>query len=429
MMHILHITAHLGGGVGRVLSRLVEHSARQGGTLRHTVICLAPLEKRQFADMVAATGGELLIRPSRTILEKCIRQADIVQLEWWHHPAVTALLGSGIHISMRLLIWSHVSGLHTPALTPDFVALPSRFLFSSSCSANAQHLASLSEEVRQRTATVFSSGGFEDFPLPPKRSDNTTPRIGYIGSLTPAKLHPAFLDFVDSINDPSIKIDLIGDDAPGRALMAAAEKRDLADKLLLCGYRTNVADILSQLDILAYVLNPRHYGTTENALLEAMALGVVPVVLNNPAECCLVDHNRTGMIIESPTDFGETIDFLSKNPLTRLSMSTEAARTVRERFAIDATHRALLTHYTALMGEEKRSYDFRSILGKEPADWFLSAQGDEARRFKEDGSVDCAGELPHALREQSKGSVFHYARHFPYDKRLASWAANIPPLP
>lgn len=428
MINVLHITAHLGGGVGKVLSRLVEHSARQGGMLRHTIACLESPEKTQFADTVAANDGQLLITPSRASLDMHIRQADIVQLEWWHHPEVAALLASGMNTPMRLLVWSHVSGLHTPALTPEFVSLPARFLFTSPCSASAPRLAKLGDTARRRTATVFSSGGFGDLPSVPERSANEPPRVGYLGSLTPAKMHPRFLDFVAAVDDRQICIDLVGDSAPGMKLMEEARQRGLANRLRLRGYQTDVADVLAHLDILAYPLNPQHYGTTENALLEAMAMGVVPIVLDNPAERCLVEHGRTGLVVTNPTSFAEALRFLMTHPKERASLSAEAARSVRERFAIDVTYRSLLGHYMTLMTEDKCRYDFAPVLGAQAADWFLSAQGDEAWRFKDDGSVDLSGDLPYALRENSKGSVFHYARSFPEDRRLAGWAASMTPL-
>ena len=39
-INLLHITAHLGGGVGKVLSRLIEESARRQDGVKHTIACM-----------------------------------------------------------------------------------------------------------------------------------------------------------------------------------------------------------------------------------------------------------------------------------------------------------------------------------------------------------------------------------------------------
>jgi len=84
-IHVLHITAHLGGGVGKVLSRLVEESNKARDGILHTIVALEVLEKSQFADHLTAHGGKLIVCPSREELNRLVSSADIVQLEWWHH--------------------------------------------------------------------------------------------------------------------------------------------------------------------------------------------------------------------------------------------------------------------------------------------------------------------------------------------------------
>lgn len=429
MIRLLHITAHLGGGVGKVLSQLVEQSSHTEQEIAHTIVCLEAPEKMQFAAPIQARGTELLICPPPSVLAKRIDDADIVQVEWWHHPAVAAWLGHGRLPAMRLVVWSHVSGLHIPALTPAFVTAPARFIFSSPCSAKAPQLQGLNATDWQRTGTVFSSGGFDDLPPPPERPNDGSLRTGYVGTLNPAKLHPAFLDFVAAVERPDFRIELIGDPAPGASLLADARQRGLDMRLNFQGYRTDIAIALSELDILAYPLNPLHYGTTENALLEAMAMGVVPIVLDHPAERCLVDHGQTGLIVRNPTEFAEAIRFLETHPQDRHDLSAQAAQTIRQRFSIDNTHRNLLTHYATVMTEPKREYNFAPIFGTSPADWFRSCQGDQAYRFHDDGSVDLSGDLPHALRENSKGSVSHFARSFPEDIRLRHWSNTFTSAP
>lgn len=424
-MRLLHITAHLGGGVGKVLSRLVEASARRGDGVQHSIACLEAPEKSQFVDHVRTHGGELLICPNSAELAERAAAADIVQLEWWHHPALAAWLGAGPLPAMRLVVWSHISGLHVPQLPPAFVAAPARFLFTSPCSWSLSALAGLDGDARERVDAVFSSGGFDDLPDPPRRPLDGPLRVGYLGTLNFAKLHPRLLDFIAAVDLPDFRLALVGDPTTGAALLEEAQRRGLADRLEMRGYRSDVGAELAGFDVLAYLLNPQHYGTTENALLEAMAMGVVPVVLDNPAEGHLVQHGETGWVVDAPAGFAAALDQLAARPELRQRLSRQASQTVRRRFAVEHTAEHLLGHYRAVLAEAKRCWDFRPIFGDTPADWFRSCQGPEAWRFRDDGAVDLDGEPPHVLFERSKGSVFHYQRQFPDDPRLASWAEGL----
>lgn len=154
-MRVLHITAHLGGGVGKVLSGVVAESARRRDDTRHTIACLEVPEKRTFLDRVLSWGGEVLIAPSFDRLAEEVDRADIVQVEWWHHPTVAGWLCSGVLPSMRLLVWCHVSGLYPPVIPPEFVLSVHRFLFTSPCSWEHPTLAALRPRLNGA-----SGGGF-----------------------------------------------------------------------------------------------------------------------------------------------------------------------------------------------------------------------------------------------------------------------------
>jgi hypothetical protein len=427
-MRLLHVTAHLGGGVGKVLSRLVEESSRTQDGIRHTVACLEALEKTHFAEHLRRSGGQLEICPSEQRLQDLVRQADVVQVEWWHHPAVARWMCAGELPAMRLVVWSHVSGLHAPVIPAAFAAAPHRFLFTSPCSLKHPRLAGLAPDMRSRVDAIFSSGGFGDLPMPPKRPRQGFLRVGYVGTLNFAKLHPGLMDYLAAVDLPDFRLALVGDATTGDELLAKATAAGVADRLELKGYRADVAPELAQFDVLAYLLNPLHYGTTENALLEAMAMGVVPVVLDNPAERELIEHNETGLIVDCPAAFADALRRLATRHDERERLSENAVRSTREKFAVARTASRLSTHYRAVLEEEKRPYDFRPLFGREPADWFRACQGDEAWQFcDDDGDVPDSRfvDNPHFLFEETKSSVLHFHKAFPADARLARWAGRI----
>jgi L-malate glycosyltransferase len=429
-LNVLHVTAHLGGGVGKVLSRLVEESARTQDRVRHTIAMLEAPEKSQFVEHVQAHGGTVLVCPSLDTLNQLAADTDIVQLEWWHHPAIAAWLCSGNLPPMRLIVWAHISGLHPPLIPPDFVRSPHRFLFTSPCSLEHPALLALVQAeptMRSRMDTVFSSGGFDDLPVPSQRPTRKTLRAGYVGTLNFAKLHPHLLTYLAAVTLPDFRLVLVGDPTTSKELQAQAAALGIAHRLDLRGYCNDIAEVLADLDVCVYLLNPLHYGTTENALLEAMAMGVVPVVLDNPAERHLVRNEETGFRITTPESFADALNWLAEHPEERRRISANAVADIRDRFSGSRTHRALNRHYAAVAPENKRPFDFRAVFGHHPADWFRACQGEETWRFPDDmpNNAPPLPPGPHHLYENTKGSVFHYHRTFPSDPRLARWASNL----
>lgn len=429
MIRILHITAHLGGGVGKVISRLVEKSKYQQDSVEHTIACLDSPEKNQFIQYIQQHGGKLLICPSRKILDTQIAKSDIVQLEWWHHPVVAGWLCSDVLPPMRLLVWSHVSGLYPPKIPIDFVKNSHRFLFTSPCSLLDLNFRVLDPEISKKIGVVFSSGGFDNLPNIPIRLSNELLQVGYVGTLNFAKLHPQLLDFLAAVNLPGFRLHLVGDPTTGADLLEQAATNGILERLDIRGYTTNVAAELARFDVLAYLLNPLHYGTTENALLEAMAMGVVPIVLNNPTERYLVRHGETGLVVDSPTAFANALAHLANRPEERLRLSMNASREVRTRFSIQRTVNMLLSPYQKILEDEKRPFDFRPIFGITPADWFLACQGADYWRFPDNEISDDqfvkADRGPHYLYEKTKSSVFHYRDIYPNDRRLQYWARRL----
>lgn len=129
-LNIVHITAHVGGGIGKALSSLIVRD--QGST--HHVVCLEQPEKPQSVTQLQQFGAEVTVCPEPAMLVHILRPADIVQLEWWNHPATLQCLAGLDHLSLRLLSWCHVSGLFNPVLPQQLLSLCDKVVLTSSCS-------------------------------------------------------------------------------------------------------------------------------------------------------------------------------------------------------------------------------------------------------------------------------------------------------
>lgn len=414
--------------MGKALSGLITQDYVSGAPVRHVVACLEKPEKNQFLDQIRDGGGEVIVAPDLLHLNELVSTTDIVQLEWWNHPATIECLCNMAPQPMRLLVWCHVSGLHNPIIPPKLMEISNRFLFTSPCSFEAKQVSALAARLGNKLAVVSSGGGFSGLPEP--RVDNLSPlSVGYLGSLNFAKLHPGYVGFLSAVNLPGFKVRLIGDLLNREVLERQSDDAGRAGILDFRGYTTDVAAELRAINVMAYLLNPQHYGTAENALLEAMATGIVPIVLDNPAERNIVEHLRTGLIVRSPSEFADVIEWLAHNPDERSRIGMQAAASVRERFSPEKMGASFRTHYEEVMSEQKRLVPFQNIFGTTPEEWFLSCQG-EPEIFREGGEICLpAGSLSSFnLLEKTKGSVFHFLEHFPDAARLRNWAKNLESL-
>lgn len=418
MTRIVHITPHLGGGVGKAVSGLIKESLRSG-LHEHTVVCLEHPEKTQFSAILERENCRLHYCPSPDRLADEIQAADIVQLEFWNHPATTAALCTHPLPPMRLLVWCHISGLHFPKVPGNLLATAGRFLFTSACSLGAW------PTKPPHTDVVSSGGGMDELPPVPIRPSRRPLSAGYIGTLNFSKLHPEFVGFADAVQNPAFRIRMIGDEINREILEDECRRRGRPNLLQFCGYRPEVAAELAQLDILVYLLNPLHYGTAENTLLEAMAMGVVPIVLDNPAERHIVRDGQTGLIVRTREELANAVTWLEAHPQERVRIGTAAAETVRARHTYRRMGADFRKNYASLLEDAKQSIDFRAIFGHSPAHWFLAFQPENSP-FLPDGSIAMPDDLRrHALLERTKGSVLHFHGYFPSDQLLSSWARNV----
>jgi L-malate glycosyltransferase len=423
---VLHLTAHLGGGVGKALSGLVEASRLEHTDLRHHIVCLEKPEKSLFVDQVVASGCPVTVAPDSCELQRLVAEADIVQLEWWNHPATIAALCRCELPPMRLLVWSHISGLYTPVIPEGLLSAAERFLFTSPCSYQAEAVVRLLPAISERLGVVNSCGGFQGFPEPGTMRKDPV-RAGYLGSLNFAKLHPQYVDFLKAVDLSDFRVRLIGDTLNREILERQCELAGKSGLLEFHGYTKDVVSALGSVNTLVYLLNPEHYGTTENALLEAMAMGIVPVVLDNPAERNIVEDGNTGMVVRSPAELADAIRWLSEHPQARHEMGVRAAASVRERFAVSKMATALHGHYRSVMASEKKTTVFSDIFGPTAAEWFLCCQGNSAIFTEATTAISAFSR--HGLKERTKGSVFHFQQYFPDNERLQQWAAQIEALP
>lgn len=172
---------------------------------------------------------------------------------------------------------------------------------------------------------ILSTGGVEDF-CKIKKMPHEGYNIGYIGTVDYAKMHPEFAETISKTN--ADKIFIVG---------GGYEKeifKNCDNRFVVTGKVTDVKPILAELDVFTYMLNLNHYGTGEQVLQEAMAAGVVPVVMNNPCETSLVQHNKTGLVANNIDEYINYTNLLKENVELRENLSRNAKEYAKDNFSI-----------------------------------------------------------------------------------------------
>jgi glycosyltransferase involved in cell wall biosynthesis len=312
-MRILHIAAHLGGGIGKAHAAIARELPRG---VEQTFLLLEEPVDRRHADAVARCGARVIVERDPMRIRALALQADIVQLEYWGHPLLNKYAHFAFVPDVKTVCWSHVSGLFSPPLP---VFLPAdRFVLTSDIS-----LPVVPRAVRNRTTVINSGFGFAGMPShsrPPRRK----PAIAYLGTVDFKKLHRGIFDAIDALDDETAPLSLWGHISPEVATCAAAMRHP--ERIELRGHTLDPASALAEADIFFYPLRRDHYGTAENALVEAMSMGLVPIVLDNPAETRIVAHGKSGFVAHT---IGECVSYLRRlvrAPSLREEMGASAAR-------------------------------------------------------------------------------------------------------
>ena len=156
-MNILHITPHLGGGVGTVVLNWLKKEHELNTDSTHIVACLQENKNpmQQFLDMGLKIYSD--VYKKRELLNDWIRNADIVLLHWWNHPLLFDIMVNYDFPESRLIIWNHVSALHPPYIhSGKLIDFSDSFVFTSPVSYEAKEIQELPDALKEKLDVVWS---------------------------------------------------------------------------------------------------------------------------------------------------------------------------------------------------------------------------------------------------------------------------------
>lgn len=414
-MKILHIAAHIGGGIGSAYAGLGNCGQEQ-----RILLLEEPIDQTSIAK-VGSAGFRILTGLDRKSVERELYEADVVVFSWHHHPALARFLHEFPTVPIRSILWCHVSGNYFPYIAADFLTMFDQVMFATPFSLELPQVRQLGNTyICAHCDVVYGLNDlsrFEHILKQPHEGFN----IGYVGTLGFCKLHPEFVDFCAAVNLPDEKFVIAGTPSTKEQILKRAAKRGIAGQFEFLGQVSDVPGVLSQMDVFGYLLNPQHFGATENALLEAMAVGLPVVALNQCVEARIIKDGVTGLLVRSPEEYGNAVRYLRENPDKAGLIGVAAREDVQKRYAIQPNRQRFLSTCQKAVSTEKRFHHFERFHTGEPANWFLSAVLKNRECFEENRAMD-AGLIFH---ERTKGSPIHYHIYFPEDAQLAYWAAQL----
>ncbi|RPH75716.1 glycosyltransferase [bacterium] len=333
-MNILHVTPHMGGGIGTVLMGWID-KAIAANDHDHRIVSLDYVNDKAM-DWANKKGFPLAGNMAQTNQNLSMLAADIVLCHFWDHPTLAELFSRELP-PCRLVFWLHKNTLEAMTLPvePDWVIKTS--------------------PVQGAGKYIWSTGDmarfFEIQPKPHKGFN-----VGYCGTIDYKKIHPNFIKMCREIikKIPDVHFTFMGD-ASQEILLSLFQPPPLppfplsGQHFTFTGKVDDIAPYLAEMDVFGYPLRSDNYGTCEQVLGEAMCAGVVPVVMSNMAEMLIVQAGAT-----SPSAYVDTVKALYDFPEQRKLLSDTCRRFAKSLYSIDTMIYQWDEVFESMMKEPKK---------------------------------------------------------------------------
>ena len=124
------------------------------------------------------------------------------------------------------------------------------------------------------------------------------------------------------------------------------------------GYVDNLQECLTNLDVFCYPLTSHNFATTENALLEAMAAGLPVVVLNNPPERNIIEHNYNGLIANNVEEMVANVVVLYNDCKLAENIGSNARKYTIDNYDSCANAKKCAEYIKSFADKEKDKHNF-----------------------------------------------------------------------
>ena len=423
LARILHVTPQLSlGGAGRAMIALGRASTALGG-FKHQAVSLARADPAAEAEARAAG----ITFPTGS-LSSLVAAADIVQVHFWNDPALSRFLHSRLPQS-RLLLWAHVRGTTPPhVITPSVLRAAMFVAFSD---PESLRIPGMARRAAKGEAEILPAG-VDSFRLNGlKRSRSPRVRVGYLGPLHFAKLHPDFVSLSSSVRGRVLFV-VAGEGRDQEALKRQVRDLRMEDRFRFVGFVGDIRDFFGQIDILGHPLAPGASSTAELAVQEAMFAGVPPVVLSGTGGSFLVRHGQTGLVATDTRDYVRALESLIGDADLRRTLRRGAQKAARASLTMDRRARQFHRVYDQLIGKPRQVH-LPAAPPPRGAEAFASSLGRWGLPFRQSllgGTAGVAADRrisrgPWAGNGGDSDTLLQFRLAYPGDPYLRLWAGLI----
>jgi glycosyltransferase involved in cell wall biosynthesis len=349
-VRVLHVIRDLfaAGGTPRLLLSLARASAGSGVT--HAFLVFGDTEDTLAGELRAA-GSPVVVVARRSPIDfrligdiaRVARDLDTDVIGT--HCARADVLGVVAARRLRLPVVKHLHAIivNESPLVRSADRVLGRYRAAVICNSEATLQAEV-ERSRVGNAVVVLLG-VED-ARPPAGSARERVRaalgigadeflFGHIGGLMPLRDQHLLVEAVAILHSrgQSASCVIVGDGPERSRLQAFSRDRGVEDRVIFCGYRDDVPDLLASMDAYVNMCRAEGFGI---AVVEAMQAGLPVIVADAGALPELVEHDSDGLIVRAGDAEGLAIQLLrlARDPELRGRLGKAACESARARFSV-----------------------------------------------------------------------------------------------
>ena len=425
MRNILHITTHMGGGVGKAISDTVLYDHNN----QHKILILDKPQKNIFIEKCKDGNIDIVLEKDKIKIEQEIKKADVVIIHWWNHPMMAKLLLNFPIVKARYILWSHVSGCTYPNLDFSFLNRFKKILFTTPYSyENLSWTKEQREQIKKKSKVVYGLGKLEE--KAEKKGyciKNNEPKIGYVGTFTKSKISMNIVTICKKIISkiPNIKFIMLGDLEVANWILEEIKIEGIENNFEFLGYVKDVNPLLIQFDVFGYPLNSFHFGATENAILEAMMVGLPIVCFNQATEKYIIENKKNGLLASNIDEYVNAVITLCEDRELAKRLGMQARKDVQETYDLYSNIEQLQSAIEEILEEEKEEIEFEFDTLKK---YFLTFVREQEKDFIlecNQENLECLWNNYPIFCEKNKSSLLQFCEYFPEDEWLKEWKEAI----
>lgn len=349
LLHIIEKVTGTGETCAMVL--LAKSSCRMFGD-NHRLVSLLAAEERGLR-IAEDAGLPVLNKPGRDDLALAIEEADLILVHWWNNPDLAKLFRYDLP-AMRLSLWIHSARNDSPQVPTRHLIEYSDLSVASNAQAYAHPVFSeLPEQTRlDRTALVRTGVDSAHFDKIQPHAHKGF-RIGYVGAVDPAKIHPDFISMSCAINVVDATFVVCGHGEMLR-MSSEVENRERVSSFEFPSPFEDVRTIMETLDVYCYPVSLDYTVGVELHLQEALFAGLPVVAFACSGIQDFIQHGETGLLVQTPEEYIGAIEALAQNPAERARLGSNAAAFSRKHWGAEVSAKEFNSLFERLMAKPKR---------------------------------------------------------------------------